>query len=131
GDLSLLLEPDEEGGAVAAGRVKMELGGTLRGLDFDAINVAGSLIYGGTLEIALLNDFAPLDGASFDLFDGFSDYEGTFANITFSSSGYAGMFDPATGVLTVATVPEPTVFGLAMLGLGITGMRRRTRAPRA
>src|SRR5690606_13289220 len=109
GDLSLLLEPEAEGEAALAGRVRIELGGTLRGVQFDAVDVAGSLIYGGTLEISFLDDFLPQDGASFDLFDGYSDFEGTFASIAFSTAGFAGVFDAETGTLTVSTVPEPTV----------------------
>lgn len=130
GDLSLVLEPEQEGGLAIAGRVKMELGGMIRGTQFDAVDVAGTLIYGGTLEISFMDGFTPEDGTSFDLFDGYSDFEGTFASITFSSGGFEGAFNPETGTLTVSTVPEPTVFGLAALGIGILGMRRRAGSGR-
>ena len=114
----------------ATGTVKMELGGQLRGVQFDGVDVAGALLYGGTLEIVLLNGFSPQNGASFDLFDGFRSYSGTFANIVFSSAGYIGAFEPATGVLTVASVPEPSALGLAVIGLATLAFGRRHRTRR-
>jgi T5SS/PEP-CTERM-associated repeat protein/autotransporter-associated beta strand protein len=105
--------------------VRMELGGTLRGTQFDAVEVAGTLLYAGTLEIVLINGFVPAIGATFDLFDGFASQSGNFSNITFSSPNRAGTFNPETGVLTVSEVPEPSVLGLAALGFAVLGFRRR------
>ncbi|RYD75864.1 MAG: PEP-CTERM sorting domain-containing protein [Verrucomicrobiaceae bacterium] len=106
----------------------MELGGELRGVQFDGLDVAGALLYGGTLNIVLLNGFEPETGDTFDLFNGYSSYSGTFANVVFSSPEYTGAFDPQTGVLSVANVPEPSASLLAAMGLAALGLRRRKRS---
>jgi hypothetical protein len=105
--------------------VRMELGGTLRGAQFDAVEVAGTLLYAGTLEIVLVNGFVPAIGSTFDLFDGFASQSGNFSSITFSSPDRAGTFNPATGVLTVSEVPEPGALGLVAIGFAMLGFRRR------
>ncbi|RYD75865.1 MAG: hypothetical protein EOP84_17670, partial [Verrucomicrobiaceae bacterium] len=46
----------------STGTVTMELGGELRGVQFDGLDVAGALLYGGTLNIVLLNGFEPETG---------------------------------------------------------------------
>lgn len=117
GDLSL----------ASTATVKMELGGSVRGSQFDGIDVAGALLYAGTLEIVSLNGFEPQVGATFDLFDGFTSQSGTFANIVFSSGNRSGTFDPQTGILTVEGVPEPGACALAALGLTILTCRRASR----
>ncbi len=111
----------------STGTVTMEIGGVVRGVQFDGVDAAGALLYGGTLEIVFLDGFDPEDGATFDLFNGFSSQSGQFANIVFSSANYAGTFDPQSGVLTVGSVPEPGVFGLAAVGAALLGMRNRKR----
>jgi T5SS/PEP-CTERM-associated repeat protein len=116
GDLSL------ESSAV----VSMELGGELRGTQFDGVDVAGALLYGGTLRIVLLNGFEPEEGDIFDLFNGFTSRSGTFANIVFSSGTYQGAFQPETGVLTI--VPEPSTCGLLALGISALALRRRSKS---
>jgi autotransporter-associated beta strand protein len=112
----------------SSSNVRIELGGLIRGLGFDGIDIAGSLIYGGTLEIVLLGGFAPEEGSVFDLFDGFDSSVGTFESILFSAEGYTGVFDPATGMLTV--IPEPGSVGLIVFAAAGFGLRRM-RAPRA
>ncbi len=111
----------------STGTVTMELGGRVRGASFDGVDVAGSLIYGGTLRITLLNGFVPNDHEAFDLFDGFSASSGTFASIIFSSGSYAGAFDAQTGILSVSTVPEPGVGGMVAIGMAALAVRRRNR----
>lgn len=107
----------------AASTVKIELGGTVRGTLFDALDLVGALTLGGKLEIVLLNGFDPQEGERFDLFNGYLSATGNFSDIVFSADGYAGMFDPLTGELVM--VPEPNVLGLAAVGLVGLGFRRR------
>jgi autotransporter-associated beta strand protein len=107
----------------SAGKVRIELGGILRGTLFDGIDVEGVLAYGGTLEIVLTNGFLPDEGDTFDLFDGFESQTGDFSDILFTADDYAGNFDPITGVLTV--VPEPGTIGLLICAALPPAMRRR------
>jgi fibronectin-binding autotransporter adhesin len=106
----------------------IELGGTVRGISHDALNVEGNLIYGGTLRVSLANGFIPMNMMTFDLFDGFDTFAGTFESILFDAPGMTGTFTRQTGVLTVTSVPEPSVAITALVGLAVLGLqRRRTR----
>ncbi|MES2572055.1 MAG: PEP-CTERM sorting domain-containing protein [Verrucomicrobiota bacterium] len=107
--------------------VKMELGGELRGTQFDGVDLAGSITYGGTLKITLLNGFVPGEASTFDLFNGFTAYSGTFTEIVFNADGFAGSFNPETGVLSVIAVPEPGILGLTFFGMTLLALRRRNR----
>jgi T5SS/PEP-CTERM-associated repeat protein/autotransporter-associated beta strand protein len=49
--------------------VKMEIGGDLRGTQFDGVDIAGALLYAGKLSIVLLDGFAPDQGDTFQLFN--------------------------------------------------------------
>ncbi len=46
----------------------MELGGTVRGDEYDAFDIAGSLSLDGTLQVDLIDAFSPSSGDAFDLF---------------------------------------------------------------
>ncbi len=50
-------------------QTQIELGGVNRGSQFDAVFVSGNLTFGGTLNVSIVNGFAPVLGDSFDLFD--------------------------------------------------------------
>lgn len=55
----------------------IEIGGTAAGSQFDKVNVADQLSVGGTLNVSLINGFAPAAGQSFDILD-FAALNGTF-----------------------------------------------------
>jgi hypothetical protein len=121
---------------------EFEIDGASRGLGlngYDAVDVAGALTYGGTLNA----DFGILFGAgshSFNLFD-FSSQSGSLAalNLTGSYSGVLNSgnswslvsgsetwgFDHSTGVLSLTVVPEPRAALLGGLGLLMLLRRRR------
>ena len=71
-----------EGNAVfgAFNTVVMELGGTVRGTQYDAINVAGKLTLDGGLNVSLINAFTPSLGNAFNLFD-WGTTAGTFTSV--------------------------------------------------
>ena len=58
----------------------MEPGGTARGTQYDAMNVAGKLTFDGTLDVTLINAFAPQLGNAFNLFD-WGTTAGTFSTV--------------------------------------------------
>jgi hypothetical protein len=118
----------------------MELGGLLRGTEYDAFDVDGTLSLGGTLEVALFDLggglFAPQAGDTFDLFTA-DILQGSFGTLS-----YAALLDPnlswqlsyltdaigSTDIvrLSVQAVPIPAavwLFGSGLLGL--VGIARR------
>jgi autotransporter-associated beta strand protein len=58
--------------------LKIELGGTSPGSQFDQVHVAAQLSLGGTLQVALINGFSPSSGQSFDILD-WGSLAGTFS----------------------------------------------------
>lgn len=64
----------------AASKLTMELSGTSAGWDSDQLLVAGSASLAGTLQIDLLNGFAPQQGDIFNLIVSAGGINGTFAN---------------------------------------------------
>ncbi|MFN6044285.1 MAG: beta strand repeat-containing protein [Verrucomicrobiota bacterium] len=120
----------------------MEITGAARGTEYDAINVGGSLTYGGTLILDFSGETYTEGVYSFNLFDfvgssgGFSDmslagiYSGSFTD----NSGIWGLtdgdnnwsFNQGDGVLTFTVVPEPNVAMVAG-SLALMAMLRRRR----
>ncbi len=54
---------------LTGGSLKIELGGTSRGTEYDAVNVTGALGLGGTLQVTWWDDFYAGMGDSFDILD--------------------------------------------------------------
>jgi autotransporter-associated beta strand protein len=54
----------------AGSSIVMEIGGTTPASQYDQLLASGALTLDGRLEVALINGFSPLVGASFNLFDG-------------------------------------------------------------
>jgi len=137
-----------------AGATNLEIAGTARGTAYDGVNVAGALIYGGTLAINFSTTIA--DGNRYDLFAaadgagapaGFGSFTAVsvtgsyIASLTNSSgvwTGSAGGFDfafsQATGdlVVTASAVPEPSAWAAILGALSLAGAaacrRRRWKA---
>ena len=60
--------------------LKIELGGTTPGTQFDQVHVAGQLALAGTLNVSLINGFTPALGNTFDILD-FGTLTGSFSSI--------------------------------------------------
>jgi hypothetical protein len=108
----------------------MELGGTARGNQYDAVSATDALVLDGTMQVELLNGFTPVAGDRFDLFD-WGTLAGTFNTLNLpplpASEGWdtSGLY--ATGTLAVTGVPEPgslALMGVAAIGW-VTFWRRR------
>ncbi|HWA84912.1 MAG TPA: autotransporter-associated beta strand repeat-containing protein [Opitutus sp.] len=129
-------------GSVLNGTVAMQLGGLVRGTDYDAIDVAdaGALTFGGALDLSLINGFSPALGDSFDLFD-FTTGTGEFDTLDLPTLAAGLTWDVSglytTGTLTIAAsaIPEPCTFafvlGLCALAAGLVSRRRARAEPRA
>ncbi len=61
--------------------LKIELGGTAVGSQFDHVNVTGHLTLGGALNVVLYNGFKPAAGNTFDILD-WTALSGTFDSVT-------------------------------------------------
>ena len=98
--------------------------------DFDTVNIADDLLFGGSLELNFSDPFAFEVGQTFDLFD-FGSVSGSFSSI--SSGPLALDFSNLStqGTVTIAgnsatAVPEPSSFTVLVLG-GVVLLRRRRK----
>ena len=105
----------------------MEIGGTTPGAEYDVLDVAGQLWLGGTLDVALVYNFQPCFGQTFDLFH-WGSVAGQFDGVNLPTLGAGLAWDASlmldTGAITV--VPEPATLSLLSLG-AITALLRRKR----
>lgn len=115
-------------------RLILEIGGTERGAEYDALVIEGVFILGGGFELQLIDGFTPTLGNRFDLFDA-SAINGDFESFHFTlaplEAGLAWDVTEVsrTGVVSVVAVPEPAV--PALLGFAtLTFLLRRHRFER-
>ena len=114
-----------------SGTVEIEIGGLLRGTEFDAIDVTGSAILNGLIDVNLISGFSPLLGETFQVLNA-SSLSGTptfdFSDATLASGlAWDTSNFISSGSITVgmAVIPEPSSFGIVVVvGLGL-GLRRR------
>ncbi|TVQ53863.1 MAG: VPLPA-CTERM sorting domain-containing protein [Rhodobacteraceae bacterium] len=102
----------------------MQIGGTARGVSYDAIDVGGTLTLGGLLQVVLLDGFTPRDGERFSLFNAMA-FGGAFDALDLPEGVF--LTDLYDGGLGVAPVPLPAsawLLGSAVVGLGVWRRRR-------
>ena len=113
----------------------MELGGLVRGTRYDALNVAGTLTFDGTLVLSLINGFNPTGGESFNLFD-WGSANGSFRILDLPEldSGLSwdtsSLYTTGTVSVSVSAIPEPSTYAaiFGVLAMGVAALRRRDRA---
>jgi hypothetical protein len=100
----------------ASNVLEMELGGVAAGSQHDKIVHNGMASLSGTLDVVLLNMFAPQLGNAFDLFDWNAGLIGTFSTINLPAIGTGLAWDTSDiyvgGQLSVTAVPEVSSFFL-------------------
>jgi T5SS/PEP-CTERM-associated repeat protein len=109
--------------------LQIELGGMLIGDEHDCLNVAGVLTLSGTLDVALIGDFTPAGGDTFDILNW-----GALAGATFDEVNLPELSDgldwDTSELYTIgelSVTPEPATAAALLLGLGAVIRRRRKR----
>ncbi|MCX5683816.1 MAG: PEP-CTERM sorting domain-containing protein, partial [Planctomycetota bacterium] len=108
--------------------VVAELGGNVRGSQYDAMIFGATAALDGDLAVTLLGGFVPQAGQTFDLFD-WTTLAGTFDAVTLPALPSGLSWDTSDlysgGSITVA--PEPAT--LALMAMGVAGalLRRRRK----
>jgi T5SS/PEP-CTERM-associated repeat protein len=65
----------------SGGKLQMDISGTAPGSQYDQLLITGSVALDGTLQVSLVNGFAPAAGNRFDILD-WSTRSGTFSSVT-------------------------------------------------
>jgi autotransporter-associated beta strand protein len=121
----------------ASGQLILELGGTVRGTGYDALNITGAAVFDGTLTVSLLS-FSPITGDSFNLFD-WGSRSGTFSTLALPTLGSglewntASLYTDGTISVQASAVPEPSTYAaiVGAIALGLALWRRRRPAEAA
>jgi hypothetical protein len=117
----------------AAATVHMEIGGTVRGTEYDSMDVAGQAFLDGALDIDLINGFAPQAGQTFTVMT-FGLRSGdfvTYRDLQISPTlALVPSFTVNSLVLTATPVPEAewVLAGCAAAAGWVTYWRRRWAA---
>ncbi|MCK9590372.1 MAG: PEP-CTERM sorting domain-containing protein [Terrimicrobiaceae bacterium] len=122
----------------------MELAGIggVAGVDFDQFEVSGLLTYGGDLSIQGFSGYDITQTAVYQLFD-FAQENGDFNSVIVGTTGlvldngiWSGSdamanytFSQASGIFTVASVPEPEAVALIGFSVVVLLLRRRHSRP--
>lgn len=117
---------------VSTAVLNLEIGGTTRGTEYDALAITNALTAAGTLNVSFINGFTPSGSVTFDLFD-FSSASGSFSTVNLPTLDANWTWNTAslltTGELSLnfAAVPEPSTYALLATGLGLAILARRRR----
>jgi hypothetical protein len=89
--------------------LKIELGGTTSGTQYDKVSINGTLALGGILQVALINGFVPALGNSFDVLD-WGTRTGAFSGVQLpalsSTLAWNAMQLNTTGTLSIVDVNQ-------------------------
>ncbi|HEX7652531.1 MAG TPA: hypothetical protein VF607_03425, partial [Verrucomicrobiae bacterium] len=83
--------------------------------NMDRINGLTAVTYGGDLVVTNVGSTVAISGAQLRLFNAVSPGTGNFNSVTILPAG-SGAFDPATGMLTIAPVPAPSLNPVVVTG---------------
>ena len=118
-----------------------ELGGLGQGADYDFMNVSGTAVLGGTLQLRFVNGFASTvtSADTFTILSS-SGLSGSFLNVP-TTSTRLGTFDGGGSFLVnyvgnsvtltnFSPIPEPSTYALLALGVGVLAALSRRQAKR-
>ena len=118
-----------------AGVIEFEIGGLIRGLEFDGVDVGGSAMLDGTMDVDFINGFSASLGDSFLLVDATGGITGTpLFDFSDAILGTGLEWDISqflsNGMISVSAsaIPEPTSFAMFGFVTGVCMLRRRRRA---
>jgi len=111
-----------------SGSLEIELAGLLRGDQYDAFVVTGTLTPGGTLQVRLLDAFTPELGDTFDILDwgALAGSEFDTVDVPVLSGGLDWDVSKLYDTGEIYVTPEPTTFMLLTLG-GLTLIQKRKK----
>jgi hypothetical protein len=130
---------DIPGDYILDGSLRIEIGGTVPGLEYDQLLVEGTAVLNGTVEIVLINGFVPADGDIFDIiiaqsFEFGEDFAIAFSELPDGFHFIYGLFDLGDGrsafrLVAAATAVEPRAVAVfAVMTVLLTLRRKRRRA---
>lgn len=90
------------------GTLAIEIGGPVAGTSFDRIAATGSVTAGGTLNVSLINSYAPATALTFDIVTG-TTATGTFSTVNLPSGWNVNYLSDRIQLLSPS--PLPVVFG--------------------
>jgi T5SS/PEP-CTERM-associated repeat protein len=115
-----------------AGAAIFDIGGTIRGFQYDALDVGGTATLNGTMDINLVSSFQPIEGSTFQLFDVTGGIAGNpmfdFSDAALGSelSWDTSSFLSSGSISVISSVPEPgSATLLALVALSFISRRRR------
>jgi T5SS/PEP-CTERM-associated repeat protein/autotransporter-associated beta strand protein len=97
---------------------------------FDLVNGAGSVVFGGVLDLAFTNGPYANGTDVLTIFAATGGFSGDFTSVvaTGLGAGQSATFNPATG--TISVVPEPSTYAISTIAtVGLAGLMRRRRRP--
>jgi hypothetical protein len=120
------------GDLTLSGTTVMELGGTERGITYDAMDVTGSIVFGGTLTVSYITAYTPLLNDSFNLFSRTGGSSSAFSVLNLPALD-AGLSWNTTNLYTSGTIsvvgtaiPESGTYA-AVVGLVALALAMRWR----
>lgn len=88
----------------------IELGGTIKGAEYDSLTIAGVASLSGTLTTSLINDFVPSAGQSFEILTAAGGVDGTFDSVNLSALA-GGLYLNLAYAPTAVTISVAGVLG--------------------
>jgi fibronectin-binding autotransporter adhesin len=106
--------------------LSLEIGGLTPGTQYDRLNLTGTGVLDGALNVTLIGGFQPVEGNTFVLING-GPLSGAFdtLNLPGLTPGLAWNYVQSASSATLVVIPEPTTALAVLVGVALIGVRRR------